>query len=354
MPDRLSTLLRLVERTGELKFFRARSFNHELFAKHFQQSRHGLGFTSLDDGVLRFGYRVPEEACLDGGTLPLSAIISLADDVTTWASIARDRAKRPGVSISLEATLLRERPPSAGDELLFEASVQKIGRTVGFLSCDVIDTATGAPVARAQHTKMLDMGRAWSAAFSAPLFPLTERVLSALGTAADRPRYEPRGGGDASTLKRLLVLDGGRKAGDDPGRGQPGDGDVSGAIATAPNGSASGRVVCEEGHLQEAHLMHGGAQAMLHETIGRAGAGARADKSQPLQLRAMRVLYYAGAQLGDTLELRATSTPAPWLGSGRAGGILASTQLSRVPGTRGGGVRSEATLEYVVGGENTR
>ena len=109
---RLDALLRLIEAARTARFLRPHTFSHELQAKHWQQQAlHGGGFTRFDDsGVVRFEYVVPDHVCRRGH-LPLSTLLALVDETTTWASIGMDRHRRPGVSISLEATLEQQVPP---------------------------------------------------------------------------------------------------------------------------------------------------------------------------------------------------------------------------------------------------
>ena len=56
-------------------------------------------------GTLRLRYRIPPTACLDGGRFPLSAYLAVFDEVSSWAILAEDRSRRPGVSTELYAEI---------------------------------------------------------------------------------------------------------------------------------------------------------------------------------------------------------------------------------------------------------
>jgi acyl-coenzyme A thioesterase PaaI-like protein len=199
------------------------------------------------DGVLRFEYTVPQRVCVGPrGTMPLGAVVALVDEVTTWASMGSDRQFRPGVSISLEAALIdADRPPQAGDVLVFAAQVDKCGRAIGFQSCEVLDAASGRRIAHGQHTKMLDMGRAWSL-LSGPLFgpllPLTERLADTLSSPRPMPIIDAT---DAEGLAALLR----------PTHCEAAHEPEAGC------GTARARYTCVEEHLQETNIMFGGTHA---------------------------------------------------------------------------------------------
>ena len=101
----LPTLLQLVNASKWLKYLRRESFVHQLIGKHEQLApAHGAGFVEMSqDGKLTYEYHVPRRICGTDGAMPLSAIVALVDETTTWASIANDKNRRPGVSITLDA-----------------------------------------------------------------------------------------------------------------------------------------------------------------------------------------------------------------------------------------------------------
>ena len=318
---RVAFVHRMLEHAISARFLRRHTFAHELFAKHEQQRPLGGGFVEwTTDGQLLYSYRVPRCVCIGhGGTMPLGAVVALVDEVTTWASLCVDRHHRPGVSISLEAELSQQqRPPVEGDQLIFAARVEKLGRTLGFQSCEIHDAATGRRVARGYHTKMLDMGRAWSLMLG-PLFPLTERLVTTFSAASrPAPAIDPH---DATALERLLA---------------PTSTQVDGS--TCVSGFS-----CVPQMLQETNIMFGGAQAMVHEVAARAAAETALQRSEPaasiapVHCSSMLVRYLAGAGLGDQLEAHATASMIY-----RGEGVAATSRL-----VRAGVERSSAEMQFV-------
>ena len=318
---------RMLEGSARARFLRRHTFSHQLFGKHEQQQHQNGGFIEWSSSnILRFVYKVPPCVCVAHDTMPLSAIVAMVDEVTTWASIGKDKSRRAGVSISLEAQLVeQDRPPVAGDELVFSAKVEKVGRTLGFQSCEVHEARSGRLVARGYHTKMLDMGWAWNLAFGPLLLPVTERVIQAVGVDRPPPEVDPS---DPTILEHLLA---------------PTRCEIDGAA-----GTAVATFTCLPDHLQETNLMFGGAQAMLHEVAARAAAEATlqhqhrtfGSDTPTLYCSSMLVRYLAGSALGDELEMYATATPIF-----RGEGAAASSRLA--PAGRMPAVRSEAETQFV-------
>ena len=321
-PTRLSLVTHLLEHSTRLRLLRRDNFSHHLFAKHEQQAPLGGGFTSWSDNTLHFEYHVPKRACIGPrDTLPLGALVALIDEVTTWVSMGSDRHIRPGVSISLEAALSeQDRAPVAGDVLVFSARVEKMGRTLGFQSCEVHDAATGRRVAHGYHSKFLEMGKLWNLALG-PLFPFTDRIGQMVGTARPAPHIDPN---DTEGLERLLAP-------------------TSLSADDAARGVVRAGFTCLPEHLQETHIMFGGVQAMVHEVATREAAKALRPDSPPPLCCAMLVRYLAGISVGDELDAHATAAEAY-----RGEGLTATSCLVRAGNGRGaGGVRSEAEVQFL-------
>ncbi len=320
----MARLLPLMDAGQRLRWLRRGSFVHQLVGKHEQQAQRGGGFTGWpkDRGLL-FEYEVPARIC-SSGSMPLSAILSIVDETTTWASIGVDKDRRPGVSLVLEASLTDEgRPPVAGDRLVFESSVQKLGRTIGFQSCDVLDAASGRTVCTARHIKMLDMGIAWRWLMRDPLFQGTSAALLAFGSRPSSRNVAPHVAlDDAEAFEELLA----------PTR--PPEISVDDSRTRA---SARLAFDVREEHLQETGLLFGGVHAMLHEASGTLAAQHLLADARCVKLR---VNYMASGGLGDALEAHVASTLA-WRGAG----ATAASQLMLASGARG--LRSEALLELV-------
>ena len=321
---RLDALLRLMHDASRAHFMRPHSFAHELLAKHSQQAAMGGGFTRWDERGLRFEYTVPEQVCFKGH-MPLSAIVALVDETTTWASVGSDRHRRGGVSLELHAALQGERrPPQAGEKLIFEANVERMGRTIGFQRCEVY-TDLGRHVASARHTKLLDMGRLWALAFG-PLFPLSSVLLRLLA----RERLPEK---LVENLEELLAPLSVRHTHDE----------TSGVGTSQSRAALAASYTCEPAFLNEIGVMYGGAQAMLHEEVAtRAAARALSDAVHPSDGTlpypiGINVSYLAGVRVGEALELSAHAGTA-WGGAG----LTTSSQLRGANGV----IRSESQMQF--------
>jgi len=343
--QRLNQFLSLLSDASRARFLGARSFVHELEAKHAQQASGGGGYTRLDaDGTLAFEYLVPERVCRPDGRLQLSAILAIVDETTSWASVATDRHKRPGVSIALHAALEPgRRPPRAGQRLVFKSRSERMGRTLGFQTCTVQDEAGGL-VATARHTKLLDMGRGWALAMGPVAFPCTRFLMHAAGGFVDRPPPEL-----SPSLGHLLAPEEARVVATpwDVARGGDG-GNLYGFTAEAVS-----RHTVTPPMLNEVRILFGGFQALLHEEAGARATVAAVDAAAEaaggargsgvdlgLVLTNLDVTYLASAKRHDVLEVRARAS-AVHGAVARAGapsggaGIVATSCLSRT-GTRGG------------------
>ena len=317
--NKFALINRMIENATKIRYIPRKTFTHHLFGKHEQQNPLGGGYTEWSsDGVLHFKYTVPPCVCVGPRqSMPLGAIVSLIDETTTWVSIGEDRSRRGGVSITLEAALAeQDRPPVAGDTLIFKAKMEKTGKSVGFQSCEIIDEGTGRLVATGYHVKLLTTeGRLWALAFGPTLLPLTEQ-LSRL-TFVDRPApvIDPD---DADALRRLL---------------EPTSCEVDAAAGTALS-----QFTCVKEHLQETSLVFGGVQAMLHEVAAQRAADAVLQKDETAQCCSMLVRYLAGSKKGDELSANAKADASVFDGNGIA---VKSTLAGK------GVTRSESELSFV-------
>ena len=108
-------------------------------------------------------YDVPKHLCMTAeGTstkLPLSVLMSVFDDVSTWPIVVKDKQHRPGVSVHLSAELLDpSRPITPSTPLRIESIVDKSGRMLAFCSINAYNRDSGELVAVGKHTKFLPMG----------------------------------------------------------------------------------------------------------------------------------------------------------------------------------------------------
>eukprot|EP00966_Prymnesium_polylepis_P142376 3287467-Prymnesium_polylepis.3 len=68
-----------------------------------------------------------------------------------------DPSLRPGVSVVLSVEMLRDSPIAAAENLRFESSVRKIGKTLSFLDC-AVTTEAGEPVATGARSRIRHRG----------------------------------------------------------------------------------------------------------------------------------------------------------------------------------------------------
>mmetsp|Transcript_19960 Transcript_19960/g.32898 ORF Transcript_19960/g.32898 Transcript_19960/m.32898 type:complete len:329 (-) Transcript_19960:1007-1993(-) len=122
-------------------------------------------------------YKVPGNVCDGTGALPLGVVASLFDSVSTYAIIAEDKQRRPGVSVSLRADYTQlEARPREGDTLIVAARAYKIGKLMGFAQCSVRRKDSDEVIATGEHIKYLPMGMIWNIAFGRWLFPLVQHA----------------------------------------------------------------------------------------------------------------------------------------------------------------------------------
>jgi hypothetical protein len=94
-----------------------------------------IGGVNVNRGILEISYVVPEHLCHchpdNVSYLDLAAILALTDEITTALIVCEDKTYRPGVSVSLSGELYCD-DIRAGQKIVIEACVTKIGATLGF------------------------------------------------------------------------------------------------------------------------------------------------------------------------------------------------------------------------------
>ena len=90
---------------------------------------------TMGGGIMEMAYVVPEHLCHAHADktpyLDLAAILALTDEITTALIACNDKTLRPGVSVSLSGELYCD-DIRAGQQILIETCVTKIGATLGF------------------------------------------------------------------------------------------------------------------------------------------------------------------------------------------------------------------------------
>ena len=135
-----------------------------------------------------FRYVVPKQVCMpmktrtadDEKKFPLSGMLAVFDEVSTVAIINEDKQSRPGASTNLSTALTpygMKSLPKPGDEIDFNVTVIKIGRTFGFAEAEVCCSETGNIIAVAKHSKFLENGSLVQTLVMGKFLPLVSRLV---------------------------------------------------------------------------------------------------------------------------------------------------------------------------------
>lgn len=240
---------------------------------------------SYDQNVLTVRYTIPREACSTklGNKFPLSAYLTVLDETTTWAIMARDKKHRPGVSTSLSAVLgpagMAGQGFDPGDVVDIHVSVTKIGRYLGFANAKVIHDETGEIVCIGSHTKFLPMGLLVET-LTGKLLPMVKMYASTI----QKVHHDDDDKSNVSNEQKCLTID-----------------DLLELDNLSDDGKkASFTMQRYHGNLMGA--MHGGCQAMLMEMVGYQAASNALHTNTP-QLQSMNVTYMSGASKSLDIEV---------------------------------------------------
>ena len=166
-------------------------------------------FSVEKEKSLTFKYVVPPHLCRTirgnranvggdgkgGEALPLSVLLAVFDDVSSWPVIAFDKKHRPGVSINLYAEFLQGSSGAfpvirGGDTLNITATINKLGGQIGFIDLKAYDHDNKL-IAIGRHTKFLNvMGRAYEILFGPLFWTVTPIIANLFGEG-----MKTRGGG---------------------------------------------------------------------------------------------------------------------------------------------------------------
>jgi len=126
----------------------------ELFGKvGFDKSLVGMELLEAANGKARVRLPVGEAVQNMGGALHGGAVATLVDDVGTLALITADRDGRAGVSTDLNVSWFS--PAPGGVDVIAEATVLKVGRTLGFVTVDIRRESDNVLVAQGRMTKFM-------------------------------------------------------------------------------------------------------------------------------------------------------------------------------------------------------
>jgi len=129
-----------------------RELSHSAFSgvllhgnKGSNDNPHSLETLDIGPGPhVRVRLCVPPHLCDSNALLNSGAIMAWFDEVSSWGFVSADGRHRPGVSVSLNTTVLGW--VWAGSEVEIESHCKKVGDTLGFADMVLRDVATGREV----------------------------------------------------------------------------------------------------------------------------------------------------------------------------------------------------------------
>jgi uncharacterized protein (TIGR00369 family) len=116
-----------------------------VFAPWVQDLNLSIERLSPDGAILRM--RFSERLCRDNGVICGQALIGLADTAMVFAVSSAGGAYRPMTTVDQTMHFLR---PAAGTDVLAEAEVVRLGRTMAFGSVTLTTDGDSRPIAIAQ------------------------------------------------------------------------------------------------------------------------------------------------------------------------------------------------------------
>ena len=119
----------------------------------FDKSLAGLQIISAESGRARLRIVVEKPVQNLGGNLHGGAIATLVDDAGTIAIMTADKDGRPGVTTDLNVSYFSA--GRAGEAVLIDAEVLKVGRTMAYVSVDLLREKDGVKIAQGRMTKFL-------------------------------------------------------------------------------------------------------------------------------------------------------------------------------------------------------
>ena len=109
---------------------------------------------SYEEGKASFKMRVEEGHTNGVGTLHGGMTATLIDNLTTVV-ILTEPPHQPGVSVDMSISYLR--PAKVGEEILINAELVKMGRSLAFTSAELLHK-DGKLIAKGSHTKYIGQG----------------------------------------------------------------------------------------------------------------------------------------------------------------------------------------------------
>ena len=151
----------------------------------------------INEDLLKHGvsyhYRVPENLCrvfkkidthehlrqssslASQPIMSTASILALFDEISTYSMALQDRNHRPGLSIHLSTEVIKPLALQSGSDIKVMTRVDKIGRTIGFCSLEVL-SADNQLLARGKHIKYLPMGAIFDVLGHPFFFPIVLKM----------------------------------------------------------------------------------------------------------------------------------------------------------------------------------
>lgn len=116
---------------------------------------HQVNIVSAGSGRAVAEMRIEQEHTNRTGILHGGFVAALVDSITTIAMMSDDTAGAiiPGVSVDLSVHFLSK--GAAGNTVVMQAETLKRGRTLAYLTMDLIDKESRRLIARGTHTKFI-------------------------------------------------------------------------------------------------------------------------------------------------------------------------------------------------------
>jgi acyl-coenzyme A thioesterase PaaI-like protein len=146
------------------------------FGKFMSSTIQSINYSEVPEKLI-YRYKVPPSLChaveKQEGKKELifstSGVLSVLDELSTYAIVLEDKSYRPGVSVDLSAESLK--PVHGNEEVLVVTRTDKIGKILAFCTME-LTTLDGEILARGKHVKYLPMGFMFDLIFGTFFLPV--------------------------------------------------------------------------------------------------------------------------------------------------------------------------------------
>ena len=121
----------------------------------FEKALVGMTLDEVEAGTATIKLEVSDAVCNMVGTLHGGAIATLVDVAGTVAIMSQDRDGRPGVTTALNTSYFAAGRP--GETVLAKATALKTGKTLAFVSVDLVEASSGKLLAQGRMTKYMGL-----------------------------------------------------------------------------------------------------------------------------------------------------------------------------------------------------